>query len=138
MHQVSARSLSKSPQYTAMRRILAELQAHPLAWAFLQPVNGDEVADYYSVIKQPMGTSVRFGALFTPHHKFFFTLRTDFSTMEHKLETSQYQSMDAFVADAKLVFRNCRNYNQEGSIYVRNANKLEKALTDMLEKIEVD
>lgn len=77
-------------------------------------------------------------AHFTPHHKFFFTLRTDFSTMEHKLETSQYQSMDAFVADAKLVFRNCRNYNQEGSIYVRNANKLEKALIDMLEKIEVD
>lgn len=48
-----------------MRRILAELQAHPLAWAFLQPVNGDEVADYYSVIKQPMGTSVRFGALYS-------------------------------------------------------------------------
>lgn len=38
-----------------MRRILTELQAHPLAWAFLQPVNGDEVADYYNVIKQPMG-----------------------------------------------------------------------------------
>lgn len=48
-----------------MRRILAELQAHPLAWAFLQPVNGDEVADYYSVIKQPMGTSARFGAHFS-------------------------------------------------------------------------
>ena len=53
--EVSARSLSNSPQYSAMRRILTELQAHPLAWAFLQPVNGDEVADYYNVIKQPMG-----------------------------------------------------------------------------------
>lgn len=58
--------------------------------------------------------------------------------MEHKLETSQYQTTDAFVADAKLVFRNCRTYNQEGSIYVRNANKLEKTLTDLIEKLEVD
>lgn len=58
--------------------------------------------------------------------------------MEHKLETNQYNSMDAFVADAKLVFRNCRTYNQEGSIYVRNANKIEKHMKDLLEKIDID
>lgn len=62
MQSESQRALGKSPQYTAMRRILAELQADPLAWAFLQPVNGEEVPDYYSVIKNPMGLS--YGLLF--------------------------------------------------------------------------
>lgn len=55
MQEDAAQQLSRSPQYSAMRRILGELQAHPLAWAFLQPVNGEEVADYYTVIKNPMG-----------------------------------------------------------------------------------
>ena len=47
----------RSPKHAAMRRILSELQNHPLAWAFQQPVNPDEVADYHTVIKNPMGTS---------------------------------------------------------------------------------
>lgn len=52
--------------------------------------------------------------------------------MEHKLETKQYSSLDEFVRDARLVFENCRVYNQEGSIYARNANKLEKYMEDQL------
>lgn len=58
--------------------------------------------------------------------------------MEHKVETSQYPNMDAFVADAMLVFRNCRTYNPEGSIYVKNANKLEKFLKELIEKLETE
>lgn len=38
-----------------MQRFLSDLKAHPLAWAFLNPVNADEVPDYYGVIKRPMG-----------------------------------------------------------------------------------
>jgi histone acetyltransferase len=49
------RSSTKNGDYSAMRRLLAELQGHPQAWPFLQPVNGDEVADYYDVITSPMG-----------------------------------------------------------------------------------
>ena len=43
--------------YNLMQRLLSDLQQHPQAWAFLQPVNGDEVEDYYDVIKRPMGSS---------------------------------------------------------------------------------
>ena len=39
-----------------MQRLLSDLQGHPQAWAFLQPVNGNEVEDYYDVIKRPMGS----------------------------------------------------------------------------------
>jgi len=110
------RSVGRTPRHTAMRRILTELQGHPQAWAFLVPVNAEEVADYYSVIKNPM----------------------DFSTMEHKLDSGQYGSVDSFVADAQLVFRNCRAYNPEGSIYAKNATKLEKVLKDLVDKIDTD
>ncbi len=49
------RTIGKSAEQSAMERLLSDLQTHPLAWAFLQPVNGEEVQDYYEVIKQPMG-----------------------------------------------------------------------------------
>jgi histone acetyltransferase len=38
-----------------MERLLSEMQDHPLSWAFLNPVNGEEVVDYYEVITNPMG-----------------------------------------------------------------------------------
>ena len=38
-----------------MQQLLVSLQSHAQAWAFLQPVNGEEVTDYYDVIKKPMG-----------------------------------------------------------------------------------
>lgn len=41
-----------------MELLLADLQGHPVAWAFLQPVNADEVPDYHDVIKEPMGAHI--------------------------------------------------------------------------------
>lgn len=38
-----------------MEKLLSELQSHPVAWAFLSPVNGEEVQDYYEIIKNAMG-----------------------------------------------------------------------------------
>lgn len=56
--------------------------------------------------------------------------------MEHKLENNMYTTMDSFVSDTLLIFRNCRAYNLEGSIYVRHANKLEAHLKELLDKID--
>jgi len=41
-----------------MERLLSDLEQHPLSWAFLQPVNAEEVPDYYDVIKEPMGACI--------------------------------------------------------------------------------
>lgn len=38
-----------------LERLLRELRGHPQAWPFQKPVDGDEVVDYYDVIKNPMG-----------------------------------------------------------------------------------
>lgn len=50
--------------------------------------------------------------------------------MEHKLETNQYPFLTAMVDDAQLVFDNCRLYNPEGSVYAKNATRMEKFLRD--------
>lgn len=36
-------------------RLLPPLQAHKMAWPFLEPVDTNDAPDYYRVIKEPMG-----------------------------------------------------------------------------------
>ena len=49
------RPVMKSAERSAMEKLLSDLQGHALAWPFLQPVNADDVADYYEYITHPMG-----------------------------------------------------------------------------------
>jgi histone acetyltransferase len=56
----------------------------------------------------------------------------DFGTIEHKLHINHYNSLESFVDDVQLVFDNCRTYNPEGSIYAKNATRVEKYFRDEL------
>lgn len=89
------------------------MQNHPSAWPFLQPVNRDEVTDYYDVIKEPM----------------------DLSTMEEKHEADLYPTPEDFIKDAKLIYDNCRKYNNETTPYAKSANKLEKFMWSKIKEI---
>ena len=93
--------------------LLSSLQNSTNAWPFLQPVNKDEVLDYYEVIKQPM----------------------DLSTMETKLEQDQYETPEDFVRDALLVYNNCRRYNSETTPYHKAATKLEKEMWKKIKEV---
>ncbi|KAI0930495.1 hypothetical protein AcV5_007186 [Taiwanofungus camphoratus] len=132
------RPTGKSAEHTTMEKLLSDLQGHTLAWPFQSPVNADEVTDYYDVIKKPMGMycllffSPSFVRVGEPRALTIMCSCADFSTMEHKLDTNQYPTLDAFLADAQLVFDNCRTYNPEGTIYYKNATRLEKFLRDQL------
>lgn len=44
--------------------------------------------------------------------------------MESKLEADQYETPEAFIQDAKLIFGNCRKYNNDSTPYSKCANKL--------------
>ena len=55
--------------------------------------------------------------------------------MEHKLENGKYQTVDAFSADAYLMLRNCKTYNPETTTYYKTANRLEKRLKQLLDKV---
>ncbi|SCU81592.1 LAME_0B07822g1_1 [Lachancea meyersii CBS 8951] len=103
----------RGPHYAAMQNVLTEVQNHAAAWPFLQPVNKDEVADYYEFIKEPM----------------------DLSTMEIKLENNRYEKMENFVYDARLIFNNCRAYNGENTSYFKYANRLEKFFCSKIKEV---
>ena len=100
------------PSYNQLLHLLNDMQNHSAAWPFAQPVNRDEVPDYYEVIKEPM----------------------DLSTMEERLRNDLYPRPEDFIKDAKLIFENCRQFNNGTSPYVKSANKLEKF---MLQQIKI-
>lgn len=71
-----------------------------------------------------------FSLIVVQEAKFSFLSIADFSTMEMKLDNNLYPSFNDFVDDAMLVFSNCKRYNPEGSIYARNASKMERFVKD--------
>ncbi|KAF5121103.1 Histone acetyltransferase GCN5 [Metarhizium anisopliae] len=99
-----ARKPRRGPSYNQLLRLLNDMLNHSSAWPFLVPVDCDEVTDYYDVITEPM----------------------DLGTMENKLEADQYVTLDDFIRDAKLIFDNCRKYNDENTPYAKLANSLER------------
>ncbi len=101
-----ARQPRRNPSHSLLLQLLSALQSCSASWPFLQPVNGDEVQDYYDVIKEPM----------------------DLSMMESKLDKDQYETVEDFVRDVLLLVRNCKRYNAETTPYAKAANKLEKEL----------
>ncbi|KUI57142.1 Histone acetyltransferase GCN5 [Cytospora mali] len=108
-----ARQPRHGPNYSQLLHLLNDMQNHQSAWPFLMPVNKDDVHDYYDVIKEPM----------------------DLSTMEQKLEMDQYTTPEDFIKDATLIFKNCRQYNSEGTPYTKSANKLEKYMWSKIKEI---
>ncbi|KAK3049632.1 histone acetyltransferase [Extremus antarcticus] len=101
-----ARQPRRNPSHPLLLQLLSALQNCSASWPFVAPVNGDEVHDYYEVIKEPM----------------------DLSTMEGKLEKDQYDNVEDFVKDVLLMVRNCKRYNAETTPYAKAANKMEKEL----------
>jgi histone acetyltransferase len=47
-------------------------------------------------------------------------------TMEEKLGSNQYPTMDVFLADAQLIFDNCLGYNPPGTVYHTCAKAMAK------------
>lgn len=108
-----ARQPKHGPHYAQLLHLLNDLQNHQSAWPFQKPVNAEEVPDYYNVITEPM----------------------DLETMEKRLEEDAYSTPDDFVKDARLIFNNCRRYNNDTTSYWKNANKLEKFMNSKLREI---
>jgi len=108
-----ARQPRRNPSHSLLVTLLSALQSSSNAWPFLQPVNGDEVHDYYDVIKEPM----------------------DLGTMESKLDKDQYESVEDFVKDVLLTVRNCKRYNAETTPYAKAANKLEREMWKKIREV---
>lgn len=68
--------------------------------------------DYYQVIQHPI----------------------DMNTIENNIKSDRYGTLDDIVGDYRLMFSNCRKYNEEGSMIYEDANILEKALNEKLKE----
>ncbi|CAN8101290.1 unnamed protein product [Discula destructiva] len=108
-----ARQPRRGTNYNQLLHLLNAMQNNTSAWPFLAPVNKDEVQDYYDVIKEPM----------------------DLATMETKLDMDQYPRPEDFLKDAMLIYKNCRQYNSEGTPYTKMAVKLEKFMWNKIREI---
>lgn len=60
---------------------------------FMVKPSKKDYPDYYKIILEPM----------------------DLKTIEHNIRSEKYQSEETLVEDMKLMFRNARHYNEEGS-----------------------
>lgn len=108
-----AREPRHGPHFNELRRVLYQIQNHKQAWPFLHPVNKDEVPDYYNVITTPM----------------------DLSTMEERLMHDSYNTPKDFFNDLKLVFSNCRQYNDATTVYNKCAVRLEKYMWSLIKEV---
>ena len=73
---------------------------------FMEKPSRIEYPDYYEVISQPM----------------------DMTTVNDRIASGYYKSEEECFSDLKLIFTNCKRYNEEGSDIYYNANTLEKVL----------
>ncbi|XP_043979163.1 protein polybromo-1-like isoform X4 [Gambusia affinis] len=75
---------------------------------FMVKPSKKDYPDYYKVILDPM----------------------DLRTIDYNIRSEKYMTEDAMVEDMKLMFRNARHYNEEGSQVYNDAAILEKIMED--------
>ncbi|XP_016536359.1 protein polybromo-1-like isoform X3 [Poecilia formosa] len=75
---------------------------------FMVKPSKKDYPDYYKVILEPM----------------------DLRTIDYNIRSDKYMTEDAMVEDMKLMFRNARHYNEEGSQVYNDADILEKIMED--------
>ncbi|PSN42113.1 hypothetical protein C0J52_02963 [Blattella germanica] len=69
--------------------------------------------DYFQVIQEPI----------------------DMLMIEANIKNEKYTSEEEIIADFKLLFNNCRQYNEEGSMIYEDANKLEQVLMEKVKEM---
>lgn len=59
----------------------------------------------------------------------------DMLTIEANIKHDRYNSLDEMIGDFRLMFSNCRQFNEEGSMIYEDANLLERSMNDKLREM---
>ena len=115
-HEVSSKLLTPKSPKEAMRKRMKMMYNSVLKYKskegieiigmFMEKPSRREYPDYYEVIANPI----------------------DMTTIDERIRMGGYKSEDEFMSDMKLMFSNCRKYNEEGSDIYEDANVLERVL----------
>ena len=96
------------------KKLIKELMAHRSGWPFNKPVDITLFPQYTSVIANPM----------------------DLRTIDRKIDSNQYGTLDGFATDLKLVWSNCYQFNQDPTADVNiMAKELESIADERLLRI---
>ncbi|KAL6139053.1 hypothetical protein ACLB2K_064330 [Fragaria x ananassa] len=121
--QSSALSALWLPEKRLLELVLDILQRRDTYEIFAEPVNPNEVPDYYELIEEPM----------------------DFGTMRAKLHEGNYKNLQEFEHDAFLVTENAMHFNPTATIYFRQARSIHELAKNVFhilktypEKLESD
>lgn len=85
----------------------------PLISIFMERPSRRDYPDYYEVITNPM----------------------DMKTIEENVKNNKYTTEEAMVSDLRLMFNNCRLYNEEASQIYCDADTLEHVLNDKVREM---
>ncbi|KAI3921972.1 hypothetical protein MKX01_005661 [Papaver californicum] len=96
--------------------ILDRLQKKDTYSVFSEPVDPDELPDYFEIIQHPM----------------------DFGTIRKKLEVGAYASLEQFEKDVFLICSNAMEYNAPDTIYFRQARSIKELAKKDFENLRQD
>ncbi|KAL4708480.1 hypothetical protein ACJJTC_014088 [Scirpophaga incertulas] len=80
---------------------------------FMEKPSKKVYSDYYNVIEKPI----------------------DMLTIEANIKNDRYNTLDELISDFRLMFSNCRQFNEEGSMIYEDANLLERVMNERLKDV---
>ncbi|KAM9409587.1 polybromo 1, like [Pholidichthys leucotaenia] len=107
-HKKNVKKNRMKALYAAVTEVRESSSNRRLCELFMVKPSKKDYPDYYNVILEPM----------------------DLKTIEHNIRNERYANEEALMEDMKLMFRNARHYNEEGSQVYNDADILEKTLKD--------
>ncbi|KAK8573135.1 hypothetical protein V6N13_099950 [Hibiscus sabdariffa] len=116
LHDDKAASPEWMPEKRVLEHILDILQRRDTYEIFAEPVDPEEVDDYYEIIKEPM----------------------DFGTMRAKLHEGMYTSLQQFQHDVYLIPRNAMHFNSPTTVYFRQARAIYEVATKVFTCLKTD
>ncbi|KAL5550377.1 hypothetical protein UlMin_000553 [Ulmus minor] len=102
------------PEKRVLELILDILQRRDTHEIFAEPVDPEEVEDYYEIIKEPM----------------------DFGTMRAKLHEGMYINLEKFEHDVSLITKNAMQFNSSGTIYFRQARAIQELANNVFQTLK--
>lgn len=109
-------STQSMPDKRILEIVVDTLQRRDTNELFAQPVDPQEVEDYYDIIEEPM----------------------DFGTMRAKLHEGMYKSLEQFEHDALLIPRNAMHFNSSTTIYFRQARAIHELAKRVFHTLKTD
>lgn len=104
------------PDKRILELVIDALQRRDTNELFAEPVDPQEVEDYYEIIEEPM----------------------DFGTMRAKLHEGLYKSLEQFERDALLIPRNAMHFNSSTTVYFRQARAIHELAKRVFHILKTD